>query len=142
MAHELKELKKTNEAYISQNRYLELKNFCKQYREWKEAVGRISLLQSATFTNEKVQTSNTSDPTAELATRRLYYLRRIETVDQTLLAFDEDVRPYIFEAVTEGVSWEVLRARENWIPVSKHSWYKLLRGFYALLDRQQYSQAV
>lgn len=107
--HEMKELSKKNPDHISKKRYLELKNFCLQYSEWlRELPYDVTGL----------------------------YKSKIELVDSAIVQLEEYIRPYIFEAVTTGKSYEVLNAYYQ-VPCCKQNYYAYYRKFFSYLSHSQ-----
>lgn len=128
------ELSKDNEYYISKHRYYELKHFCLQYPEWRKALNDISYIKVRTV-SDKVQNSDISDITAELAVKMAYYQDKIKCLNEAISALEPYIQPFIFDAVTKGYSYERLRMMGN-IPCSKDMYYKAYRRFFYILASQ------
>ncbi len=122
------EISKSNDYYISKHRYYELKHFCLQYPEWKKAINEISYIKMHA-TSEKVQTSDISDITSELAEKLYYYQSKIKTIDDAIKTLEPYIQPFIFDAVTRGYSFEYFRTTRH-IPCSKDIYYKAYREFF------------
>ena len=75
-----------------------------------------------------------SDPTARCAEAKLYYSERMELVDRVAYETDSELHSYIVKAVTEGLSYEHLKAQTS-IPCSKDCYYDLYRKFFWLLNK-------
>lgn len=58
----------------------------------------------------------------------------MKLVEQTAIATDGDLYSYILKAVTEGVSYDHLKARLD-IPCCKDAYYNLYRRFFWLLNK-------
>lgn len=129
------ELSEKNKYWIEKHRYYELKHFCLQYPIWKKAYLALDGLSSrptdlARFSNVH------SDPTAKCAEARALYFDRMEMVEQTAIATDANLSSYILKAVTEGVSYDCLKARLE-IPCCKDTYYELYRRFFWLLNKER-----
>ena len=131
--HEMKQLSKKNEHYLSSKRYLELKNFCLQYDEWKEELRSLSLIPSSESLG--IQSQQTDRIFLQVE-QRLWFDNRIKLVEESILQLDEFIRPYIFEAVTTGKSYDVINAYDQ-IPCCKQIYYQYYREFFSTLDHSQ-----
>lgn len=77
-----------------------------------------------------------SDPTAIFAEARIYYRERLEMVQRVAKASADDLYSYLLEAVTQGISYEVLNSQKR-IPCCKDTWYVIYRRFFWLLDKER-----
>ena len=131
------ELSNRNPYWIEKHRYYELKHFCLQYPIWKKAY--ISL---GNFNNKSmdctmfIATTRIGDPTARIGIARAYYAERIDMIEKIAEQTDQQLALYILKAVTEGWSYDVLRARFE-IPCCKDTYYELYRRFFWLLSRER-----
>lgn len=131
------ELSERNTYWVEKFRYLELKNFCRQYPIWKKAFQSLTELSHRPEDLEIFhKTGSCSDPTANCAVARMFYSDRIKMVERVAMATDEILWSYILEAVTEGLSYDVLRVRSN-IPCCRKIYYKLYRKFFWLLNKER-----
>lgn len=129
------ELSQKNPYWIEKHRYYELKHFCLQYPIWKKsyiALGGIS----AKPTNECNTNSSVSDPTANSAINRLYYLERMRLIEDVVTQADPILSNYLLKGVTEGWSYDILKARLG-IPCCKDIYYEQYRKFFWLLDKKR-----
>ena len=122
-----------NKYWIPRFRYLELKNFCLQYKDWKLALKEISLLRSEF---EKTSTSLLGDPTELIAIKRLKYKRNIELIEETAALADQSIAKWIIKGVTENYSYEYLHYQLD-LPVGRDTYYDRYRKFFWLLDQRQ-----
>ena len=67
---------------------------------------------------------------------RLYYADRMKMVEQVAKETDEELSCYILEAITEGISYDHLKARTG-IPCCKDVYYDLYRRFFWLLSKER-----
>ncbi len=129
------ELSEKNKYWIPRHRYYELKHFCLQYPTWSKARAALSGL--ATRPADLVlfeHTNQKADPTARCAEARAYYTTRMTMVEQAAHAADPELANYILRAVTEGLSYDILKVRFN-IPCSKDTYYDRYRRFFWLLSK-------
>lgn len=128
-------ISRKNLHYISKHRYYELKHYCLQYDEWKDAYHRLANpLHSAKVRREK--SMDISDPTGDLAVKKQTLFHKIESVEQTALATDPNLSNYILLSVTKGLTYEALQFRYD-IPCSRGTFYDRYRKFFWLLSERQ-----
>lgn len=129
------ELSEKNPYWIERHRYYELKHFCLQYPIWKKAYAALDGLSRRPSDMEIFSKNRTAgDPTARCVEARSHYLDRMKTVEQTAIATDTELSNYILKGVTEGWSYDILKARLN-IPCCKDVYYNLYRRFFRLLNK-------
>lgn len=122
-----------NKYWIPRYRYLELKNFCLQYKDWKLALKEISLIK-AQFA--KTSTGLLGDPTELMAIKRMRYEHNIELIDETALLADPEITKWIIKGVTENYSYEYLHYQLD-LPAGRDMYYDRYRRFFWLLDQRQ-----
>jgi hypothetical protein len=76
------------------------------------------------------------DPTAKCAIARSYYSDRICMVERVAEMTDQFLGNYILQGVTEGWSYDILKARLE-IPCCKDTYYDLYRRFFWLLNKER-----
>lgn len=131
------ELSRRNAYHIEKFRYLELKNFCRQYPIWKKAYQSLTELSHRPEDLHIFHKTGTcSDPTANCALARLFYSDRIKMVERVAMATDESLYPYILRAVTEGLSYDVLNVQMG-VPCCRNVFYNLYRRFFWLLNKER-----
>ena len=130
------QLSPKNRWFIGKHRYLELKHFCLQYPEWKEEYSRLQLTLSSRPMEIHRDERQFVDPTAELAIRRSKLLTQMRMIEQAALAADGDLAHYILLAVTNGVSWEFLKTRQD-IPCCRETYYDRYRKFFWCLNKER-----
>lgn len=110
MKHEKPELSRKNPYCLPKYRYLELKNFCFQYNDWKRALARLDGWRAQEGDMGGIVKSNVpSDPTAREGTLRAYYSQHIELIDRCIAKIEPALQTYIRKGVTEGLSY-----KEDW----------------------------
>lgn len=112
MKHEKPELSRKNPYRLPKYRYLELKNFCFQYNDWKRALARLDGWRAQEGDMGGIVKSNIpSDPTAREGMLRAYYSQHIELIDRCIAKLEPALQTYILKGVTEGLSYRNLRVR-------------------------------
>lgn len=127
------EISERNPYWISKHRYYELKHFCLQYNGWASAYKALDGKAARPLLDGRAS-GGAGDPTEKCAERRVYYADRMAMVRQATLDATADFHEQLLFAVTEGLSYEHIRARTN-IPCSKDEWYECYRRFFWLLSK-------
>ena len=129
------ELSEKSMYWIEKHRYYELKHFCLQYPIWKRAYANLDGIgQRPTDLTAFLKKNPDGDPTARCAEAKLFYLERIEMLINVAKETDLGLWDYILTGVTEGISYDKLRAYEN-IPCCRDVYYDLYRRFFWLLNK-------
>lgn len=123
--------------HMSKYRFMELYNFCLQYKEWKEELRYLTdTVSSPRMTGMPVVHSN-RDVTQELAIRRKELSDKCKLIEQTAIEADGDIYQYLIKAVTnEGITYNYLREMQG-IPCGKDMYYDRRRKFYWLLSQKK-----
>lgn len=132
--HEKTKLSKKNKYYISQHRYLELKHFCLQYKEWIEELQSIKLQGGGG--GEIHSDPQYSDPTAGNALRIIELKKNIELIRNSAQETDRVLFNYILIAVTEERSYTYMRQVMS-IPCCKDTFYEYYRKFFWILSAKR-----
>lgn len=131
------ELSEKNPYWIEKHRYYELKHFCLQYPIWKKIYGSLDGLPGhSTGLTMMVVNSTLGDPTAKIGMAKAYYSDRMKMLERTASRTDEILGIYILNGVTEGWSYDILKARLG-IPCCKDTYYELYRRFFWLLNKER-----
>ena len=131
------ELSVKNKYWIEKHRYYELKHFCLQYPICKKAYHSLdSLSQRPAETIIVSKHRLLGDPVAKCVEGRLYYSDRMNMVERVANETDAELASYILKGITEGVSYDYLKARLD-IPCCKDVYYDLYRRFFWLLHRER-----
>ncbi len=128
------ELSQRNSYWISRHRYYELKHFCLQYPDWKKNYRSLDGMPTKRPAVTRHEEGTISKPTEMFAEARLYFSKRMEMVEETAKKAAGDLAPLMLKSVTEGISYEKLRASEG-VPCCKEVWYAAYRRFFWLLDK-------
>ena len=131
------QISEKNKYYIDKHRYYELKHFCLQYKEWKNAYALCneSIIYTSNF-DVIPGGGSKSDLTAKYAIRRATYGQRIKLIEDIVKRTDEFLYPYILKAVTEGLSYTYLKTKLE-MPCSRDTYYNRYRRFFWLLSQER-----
>ena len=132
------ELSDKNQWWISKHRYYELKHFCLQYPTWTKTLSEFEQnCITAGLTREHINAGRYSDKVANMAISLSPLQDKTEMVNKA--AYEACGHQFwyqiLIEAVTENVSYDVLEARIQIMPVSRNEWYVLYRKFFWCLDK-------
>ena len=130
------ELSEKNPYWIEKHRYYELKHFCLQYPIWKKAYNALDGLSKRPLDLAVFLTGEHGDPTAKCALAKTFYSDRMDMVRKTAISADEDLSVYILKGVTEGMSYDILKAGLN-IPCCRDTYYDRYRRFFWLLNKER-----
>lgn len=131
------ELSQKNPYWLEKHRYYELKHFCLQYPIWRKAYSSLDGLATRPSDPLMFIAANTmSDPTASCAIAKTFYSERLDMVKGVAEETDPALADYILKAVTEGWSYDILKARLG-IPCCKDIYYDLYRRFFWLLSKER-----
>lgn len=131
------QLSMKNPYWIEKHRYYELKHFCLQYPIWKKAYAALDGFGTRpTELARFAITTALGDPTAKCGIARAYYSERMNMLEKVSVQTDVVLAGYILKAVTEGWSYDILKARLD-IPCCKDTYYELYRRFFWLLNRER-----
>ena len=133
MKNQRSELSAKNKYWIPKYRYLELKNFCLQYPDWKKAMNEVIDLKTHLEISSPGKFSN---PTEQIAIKRMKYQDLIDMIDQTAVDSDPQIAKWIIRGVTESLSYEFLHYKLD-LPAGREMYYDRYRRFFWLLDQRR-----
>lgn len=122
-----------NKYWIPKLRYLELKNFCLQYPEWKAALASIDPIKAHLTVS---QSTNITDLTHEYALRRMRLEENINLIKECTLLADESIASWLLKGVTENYSYNYLKYQLD-LPAGRDYYYDRYRKFFWILDRKR-----
>jgi len=128
------EMSAKNKYWISKHRYLELKHFCLQYPEWKKAYNYIEKLPASTSVVKISDRDQDGYFIETTAMRRIELSRRMEMIEEAAKETDDYLAPFIFKAVTQGVSYTQLHMQDA-MACSKDMYYDRYHKFFWLLNQ-------
>ena len=133
MKNQRSELSPKNKYWIPKYRYLELKNFCLQYPEWKKMITSITEIK----THSQISSAgNFSDPTEKVALKRMKYQSLIDLIEQTAYDSEPSIAKWIVIGVTESYTYEYLRYKLD-LPAGREMYYDRYRRFFWVLDQRR-----
>lgn len=122
------EVSENNPYWIEKHRYYELKHFCLQYPIWKRNYVSLDGLSSRSTNYVAVIANSTvCDPTAKIGMLKSYFSKRMDMIEKTAERTDTELAEYILKGVTEGWSYDIIKARLE-IPCCKDTYYKEYRS--------------
>ena len=128
---------KKSPYWLEKHRYYELEHFCLQYPTWKKAYAALDGLSRRPIElAAHFRTNALSDPTARCAEAMLFYSERMDMLVRVAKATDLGLWDYILAGVTEGLSYDQLKARLE-IPCGRAEYYDFYRRFFWLLDKER-----
>ncbi len=131
------ELSPKNCYWIEKHRYYELKHFCLQYPTWRRKYNSLICYPSSwPKLVPPTKTNVIGDPVTMFVDERLFYANRMDMLERVAKETDEKLASYILKAITEGISYDHLRARTD-IPCCKDTYYDLYRRFFWLLSKER-----
>lgn len=131
------EISKKNRYWIDKHRFYELRHFCLQYPTWKKLCNSFDSFskmpsEPIPLSSERVH----GDPVLSCVEFREYYLKRMNMVERAAKEADAELANYILKGVTEGISYDGLKAKLE-IPCCKDTYYELYRRFFWLLSKER-----
>lgn len=130
------EISKKDKYYVEKERYYELLHFVKQYPIWTKALASLTSMAESPIRMDAFARAKgcPADPVAKCAEAREAYKKKIDIVDRAIMETDPEIGSMIFIGVTEGYSYEVIKARYN-IPCGRNTYYELYRKFFYVLNK-------
>ena len=119
-------ISKKNPYWVPKHRFLELRHFSLQYKDWVKELNDICLIPS----------DPGFDPTGEIASRTAKLKSNIELVEKCCHDADAGIWRFIFLAVTEDYSYEHLRTALH-IPCGKDYYFTRWRKYFWLLSQRK-----
>ncbi len=133
MNNQRSELSPRNKYFVPKFRYLELKNWCLQYPEWKQSLASITELKSKQL---KLPSGKNADPTLQTVLSRDRLMVNITLLEDTAKLSDSFLAPWIIKGVTESYSYDYLHLKLD-MPASRDMYYDRYRRFFWLLDQKR-----
>lgn len=131
------EVSEKNPYWIEKHRYYELKHFCLQYPFWKKTYISLNGLYGRKLNwTSFIASGVLGDPTAKNGIIQSWLSERINLIERAAVETDRTLSSYIIQAVTQGWSYDILKARLE-IPCCKDKYYELYRKFFWILNRER-----
>lgn len=126
-------ISKKSKWWISDNRHMELRYFCRQYKEWQSQVNMV-FARSASIVERRPDGGDISKTVEEDVFKHEKLRLNMRIIEEASIHTDPDLAVWIFKAVTEGYKYEYLRGILD-IPCGRRQYYEKLRKFYWVLDK-------
>ena len=124
-----------NPHYLDKHRYYELKHFCLQYPLWKKARNALDGFKtSVAIEPTGVHGSAQHSSVETVVEARLFYSEYMRLIEEAADEASPALARFILIGVTEGLSYEHLKARLE-IPCGKDMYYEAYRRFFYILDK-------
>ena len=131
------ELSRRNKYYISKHRYLELKHFCLQYKEWINEYEAIANYPNRTIDILSDYSGMSRESFVEKqAIKAMELGKKIDLIKSVAYDADEYLGYYILKAVTEDLPFTYLQSKME-IPCGRDMYYDRYRRFFWLLDKER-----
>lgn len=121
--------------FVPKETFLTAVHYCKQYPLW---IAELSLFsgggKAIRYDTDRVQTSNQSDPTMEIAARRVEIEKKVKKVEDTARLVANDLDQWIIQGACYDLTYYQLKQRG--IPCGKDLYYSLRRKFYCEISRR------
>ena len=130
------ELSEKSNYHLPKHRYYELRHFCLQYPDWKKQVAMLSQPQTPEFIERFQRSTELPNPTERIAIMRAALTNNMADIEDAALQADKELAEYILAGVTEGKSFEALKASME-IPCERDMYYARYRKFFWLLDKNR-----
>lgn len=128
-------LSEKNKYYVPKETFLMLVHYCKQYPAWCEELEKSTDSSKAiVYDGVKVQSSNTSDTTSELAIKRAEISRKKAVIDETAQEVAGDLWTWLILGVCYDNPYYYLK--HCGIPCGKDLYYHMRRKFYFELSKK------
>lgn len=127
------ELSAKSKYWIPRHRYYELKHYCMQYPYWKRLYYSLEFKMGP---RDGVRSSEPGKPTEVVAIARAECKNAMERVEQCCRESFPELYDILLRGVTEGLSYEVLRCKDE-IPCSKDMYYDRYRKFFYILSQKR-----
>jgi len=115
--------------------YLTAIHYSLRYPLWLEELRTAADTGAIRYDKEKVQTSNSSDPTYEVAVRMGELTDKINLIDNTILEAAGDVyAPYLRYSVCHGLTYDQCCAKGLF--QGRRQFYEMRRYYFFLLSRK------
>ena len=118
-----------NKYSLPKEDYLTAIHYSLRYPMWVEELRTAADTGSAIrYDRDKVQTSNDSDQTAEVAIRMAELSSRIDLIDEIISQVSGGLDSWLRLGVCHGLTFEQLKGKD--IPCERDKYYLMRRRFY------------
>jgi len=129
MGRKYRVLSDKNKYALPKEDYLTAIHYSLRYPLWVEELRTAADTGVAIrYDKEKVQTSNSADPTFDVAVRMAELTDRINMVDNTIKLVAEGLDSWVRMGVCYGLTFEQLKGRN--MPCERDKYYSMRRRYY------------
>jgi hypothetical protein len=123
---------KKSKYYIEPPFYRMAVSWCLCYWSWKDMLSaKTDSSKAIRYDLDKVQSSNTSDPTSDIGIQRAELQSRIDLLESTIRKIAPEIEKYMLEGVTIGLNYYQLENKG--MPCSANYYYdKRQRVYYEI----------
>lgn len=124
-----------NKYSLPREDYLTALHYSLRYPMWLEELRTAADTGSAIrYDKDKVQTSNDSDPTFEVAVRMSELTDKINMIDNVIKLVAQGMDSWLRFGVCHGLTFEQLKAKG--MPCERDKYYAMRRRYYYELAKQ------
>lgn len=121
--------------YLNKDYYIAAVRYALQYKSWKGEIETSADTSAAIrYDRDKVQSSNSYDPTSETAMRRAEIAEKIDMVDKILETIAPGLEEFIRLSVCYGFTYYQLI--ERGMPINRNEYSILRQHFYYELHKK------
>ena len=129
MGKKYRALSDKNKYSLPKEDYLTAVHYSLRYPLWVEELKSVADTGKAIrYDEEKVQTSNSSDPTYEVAVRSYELSKKISIVDEAIKLVAAGLDKWLRMGVCYGLTFEQLKGRD--MPCERTAYYNMRRRYY------------
>ena len=120
---------KKSKYYIEPPFYRMAVSWCLCYWSWKDMLSaKTDSSKAIRYDLDKVQSSNTSDPTSDIGIQRAELQSRIDLLESTIRKIAPEIEKYMLEGVTIGLNFYQLENKG--MPCSANYYYAKRQQIY------------
>lgn len=120
---------KKSKYYIEAPFYRMAVSWCLCYWSWKDMLSaKTDSSKAIRYDLDKVQSSNTSDPTSDIGIQRAELQSRIDLLESTIRKIAPEIEKYMLEGVTIGLNFYQLENKG--MPCSANYYYAKRQQIY------------
>lgn len=135
MGKKYRPLSDKNKYSLPKEDYLTAIHYSLRYPLWVEEIRTAADTGVAIrYDKEKVQTSNNSDPTSEVAIRMAELEDKVNMIDNILKYVAQEMDSWLRLGVCHGLTFEQLKAKN--MPCERDKYYGMRRKYYYLLAQK------
>ena len=126
---------KNSKYYLPQHTYMHVLHWCLQYKDW---AAELSVFPDASkaiaYDKDRVQTSNGSNPTQELAMKRAEICEKMKLLEDTIREVDDRIYEYLLLSI--GYGFTEYQLKDKGMPCG-HRYFSERRQYVYYLMNQR-----